>query len=85
MRTSSKLNRVVVVLVLVAGLYGAVSLLAASSSPAEPAITYKVVSYAGPSAPPTAASMQSVLDEYGKDGWDLVVIEPIVGHFIFRR
>lgn len=88
MRTFLKLSPVVLSLLLVAGLYGGVSLLAASSSAPAPAITYKVVPVTRleeSSMEIGIAAMQSILDDSGKDGWELVLFDVHASVLILGR
>jgi hypothetical protein len=43
---------------------------------------YKIVLYGN--LTPTQ-QIQEILDQYSSQGWELVAVESVVGHFIFKK
>ncbi len=49
-------------------------------------VQYKVVRLPGATgAGPETRALQSALDQHGVDGWELVAIEMVQGHLIFKK
>jgi len=46
-------------------------------------IQYKVVAYVG--YEDDAQQMESLLNTFANDGWELVTLEPVFGSFIFKK
>jgi len=54
-----------------------------STSHAVGHIQYKVVAYMGHED--DARQMESLLNTFANDGWELVTLEPVFGSFIFKK
>lgn len=54
-----------------------------SATHATDRIQYKVVTYMGHED--DAQQMESLLNTFANDGWELVTLEPVFGSFIFKK
>jgi hypothetical protein len=86
-RKTMKKNLFIKVILLVIASLLAINLIVLFVSPstthAAGRIQYKVVAYVG--YEDDAQQMESLLNTFANDGWELVTLEPVFGSFIFKK